>query len=690
MLDIMKHTETEDIEAVILSLDFVKCFDKCSFQILHGSLEFFKFGEIVKQWTKILYNDCSVKIQNNGNFSGNIPIKKGVHQGGCCSSVYFLVIAEILALALRSNEEIDGITIADIKNLLNQFADDMDISTLCNEKSIRNIYEELNKFYLQSGFTVSYEKNTLYRIGSLRHSDACLYNMSQYVWSNQDINVLGVTISHHDIVNKNYQPLLEKSKKILDSWKNRGLSLIGKIQVVNTLIASLFVYKMMVLPTIPKKFIQTMDNIIREYLWGGKKAKIAYKILQNSKKEGGLDLINLEIKDKSLKATWPQILHKETEYAKLVYQHLKCSAIQEDIWRCSLKKEDVKKLKIKDQFWENVLEHWCEFNYYRDRHIENQLIWYNSNIRIRDKPIMWNDCYNKGLKYIHQLYQEGQYKTDQQVWQQFGLSKLRFNSLKTVIPKDWKEYFISTNRGLYNPIRPHNYDMALNTTKLSQTVYKSLQGDILLLHNKYIKWNQEISMHLYDGLIDYGTQHLHIYKTTNIPKYRSFQYRLMQRGLVTNIQLLKWKMKDNSNCSFCGKEPETLVHLFTQCQKVVELWEELISYIRNRYNITIHLDPKGIILNQLQSISKTHIANFMCLITKQYIYRQRCLNKELQFRALKAQIQSIEQVEKYIAVKNGKLNKHTMKWKGKNVAQMHVLDQNSSIQNYIDVYIDNL
>ena len=81
MLDIMHQAEKDDIEAVILSLDFVKCFDKCSFTILHGSLDFFGFGNIVKQWTKILYNQFQVKIQNNGHFSDLFSIKKGVHQG---------------------------------------------------------------------------------------------------------------------------------------------------------------------------------------------------------------------------------------------------------------------------------------------------------------------------------------------------------------------------------------------------------------------------------------------------------------------------------------------------------------------------------------------------------------------------------------------------------------------------------
>ena len=200
ILDIIQEAKKEDLGAVILSLDFVQCFDKCSFDILFGSLDYFKFGDIVKQWTRILYKDYTVKIQNNGHFSQPIQINKGVHQGGCCSSVYFLVIAEILAISLRSNKDIEGINIKGIRNLLNQFADDMDISSLCNKESLENIFNKLEAFRLQSGFTVSYEKTTLYRIGSLRHSDAKMYDLDQFAWSNQDITVLGVTIAHEDLV----------------------------------------------------------------------------------------------------------------------------------------------------------------------------------------------------------------------------------------------------------------------------------------------------------------------------------------------------------------------------------------------------------------------------------------------------------------------------------------------------------
>ena len=119
----------------------------------------------------------------------------------------------------------------------------MDIFSSGEEQELEAICKELTDFQKQSGFLVSYDKTTLYRIGSLRHSDAMLYNIDQYSWSNTEIMVLGVTITHDEIIKKNYEPLLEKGKNILNSWCNRGLSLQGKVNVINTLVASLLYIK---------------------------------------------------------------------------------------------------------------------------------------------------------------------------------------------------------------------------------------------------------------------------------------------------------------------------------------------------------------------------------------------------------------------------------------------------------------
>ena len=686
MLDILHQAEKDDLEAIVLSLDFVKCFDKCSFSILHGSLNFFQFGKIVKDWTKILYDNFTVRVQNNGYFSSSLEIEKGVHQGGCCSSVYFLVIAEILALSLRNNQDIEGITIKEIRNLLNQFADDMDIFSKATDKSLRSIYKELENFRSQSGFTVSYDKTTMYRIGSLRHSNVEMYSMDQYAWSNSDITVLGVTVTHEDILSKNYGSIVLKARKILNAWFNRNLSLLGKVQVVNTLIGSLFVYKMMVLPTIPISIVKSINNMIREFLWNNKKAKIAYNILQNTKQEGGLNLTNLQWKDIALKATWPQILEKEKDYSELVYTVMRVTTIKEDIWRCSLRSDDVDDLNIKNQFWIDVLKGWCQYNFYNNYREDNQIIWYNSRIKINKKVFMWADAYRKGLKYIHQLFNKQEFKSFQEIYEQFGLSKLRYNSLKSAIPVETRKFFSEHFTSEYFPLAPHNYDTAIVTgCKLSRKVYRFLSDDVMILHNKYMKWRIELGESLCDTILEFGKLHHNIFSITNMAKYRSFQYRLLQRSLVTNIQLHQWQIISSNLCSFCNLMKETVVHLLTQCDIVKELWQYVAAMLEKEYGFqNVKVNTKNILLNNIVE-QKNSVANFICLVTKQYIYRQRCLKQDPNPIQLKRHNKNTENIEKYIALKNSTLSKHIRKWQPVNCQYNQV---SVSINEYVIDYLD--
>ena len=98
--------------------------------------------------------------------------------------------------------------------------------------------------------------------------------------------------------------------------------------------------------------------------------------------------------------------------------------------------------------------------------------------------VMWKDIHQNGLKYVHQLFEHQRFKSEHQVWTEFKLTKLRYNSLKMAIPKTWKQFFQTTHPNVYNSIPPHNYDMCIYIKNLSSKVYKCINGDLLLIHSK--------------------------------------------------------------------------------------------------------------------------------------------------------------------------------------------------------------
>ena len=79
----------------------------------------------------------------------------------------------------------------------------------------------------------------------------------------------------------------------------------------------------------------------------------------------------------------------------------------------------------------------------------------------------------------------------------------------------------------------------------------------------------------------------------------------------------------------------------------------------------INLSPENILFNTI-TLGKKCIANTICLIVKQYIYKQRCLKKPVNWQDIKAVIWATENVERYIAIKNNNSIKHQKKWYGNN------------------------
>ena len=50
------------------------------------------------------------------------------------------------------------------------------------------------------------------------------------------------------------------------------------------------------------------------------------------------------------------------------------------------------------------------------------------------------------------------------------------------------------------------------------------------------------------------------------------------------------KIMDSRECTFCRGETETLTHLFWHCPKVQQFVNELITYMKQKYNKVINID----------------------------------------------------------------------------------------------------
>ena len=130
------------------------------------------------------------------------------------------------------------------------------------------------------------------------------------------------------------------------------------------------------------------------------------------------------------------------------------------------------------------------------------------------------------------------------------------------------------------------------------------------------------------------------------------------------------------------------MHLFWGCKVVRKFWAEVFETVNNRFQLQmVDLNWQDIVINRLKH-PVSHIGNFICLIVKQYIYRQRCMKKELIVPQFKAYLNNIENMEKYIAVKNGKISNHNIKWRicigqGRNTIGIQEDNLNDFVMRYV-------
>ena len=279
-------------------------------------------------------------------------------------------------------------------------------------------------------------------------------------------------------IDLNYEPIITKIKNVLETWKNRGLTLIGKIQIVNTLIASLFVYKSAVLPLIPNKITQQIRKIVTDFIWNGRKPKINWNVLTALKINGGLGLADIQKRDQVQKISWVFKLRKNENLSK-TSEEIIGHGMGNLFWECCLEKKDVDKIfrKGSDPFWFEVMKLWFDLVNSENNEMEDvgqHIIWYNSNIRIGGLPVFNKAFYEKGIIKVRDLVNEnGELMSFDECRRKYGIEDfLSFHGLRSAIPINWK---LSLKKRTEDEYIHYPNSVWKIKTKIAQTLYQRLK-----------------------------------------------------------------------------------------------------------------------------------------------------------------------------------------------------------------------
>ena len=326
LYDLMHYLEENNKTGLLLLVDFEKAFDSIEWEFLTNALKSFNFGPSFCKWFEILYSGAKSCVINNGHMSNFFSLSRGCRQGDPLSPYLFIIGVELLAIKLKANPNIRGITINGSEPLVNQYADDTFLMFDGSETSLEETVKCFDSFYCVSGLKINKSKTKAVWVGSKKFSDHILCPNFNLKWSHSNFRVLGLdfSINLDAMVDINFSKKIKEVAKVLKSWEHRKLTLMGKITVIKTLALPKLIHLFTALPNLSETKLNHLNSMFFKFIWNGKSDKIKRNTLIGDFDLGGLKMIHLQSFIAYLKISWIKRFYDNTDsfWQKILLQNL--------------------------------------------------------------------------------------------------------------------------------------------------------------------------------------------------------------------------------------------------------------------------------------------------------------------------------------------------------------------------------
>jgi hypothetical protein len=614
--DLINYCNTNKLTGLLLCIDFEKAFDSLDWKFMHKVLKAFGFKNDIRRWINVFYSNTKSTVLINGQSSPWFTIKRGCRQGDPISPYLFILCAEVLAIMIKENKDINGIIIGQMEYKLSQFADDTELFQNGDRKTFEETIRVLEDFGNKSGLKLNIEKTVVVWLGAEKNSDVRYMPHLKFEWNPAKFKILGIWFTNDlaSCAQLNFDTKFQEVKSLFIIWLRRLITPLGRVAILKSLILSKLVHLWLLLPDPPDVFMEGLQKMIFRFVWDRKRDRISRNTAVKDITDGGLGIPQIKGFMNALKLTWIRKLQNTNHKWKYIVCQMYQNVDKMDMYGPSVYSKNVHN----NTFWKDVFKVYELFRYkIRPDSVEEALaehLFFNDNIKIEKKYVFFQSWFDRGIYRIgHILDERGQFYKYNEFIKKYDIQVnfLRYLGCETYLNS--LKITIDTNETLMSP-------------KSIVKIYAQVKGtksyyNILIENGKSpnccSKWETKL-----EEKIDWKACFSKI-KNIKEVKLKWFQIRLLHRILATNVVLKEMGVTQDVLCNFCNQQRDNIQHCMWGCQHIHAFWNELEDFIRvhcdNVHNLKFN--EQIILFGTDKNLKSDNVFDFILLCAKFFIYR---------------------------------------------------------------------
>uniref|UniRef100_A0A8C5N7I9 Reverse transcriptase domain-containing protein n=1 Tax=Gouania willdenowi TaxID=441366 RepID=A0A8C5N7I9_GOUWI len=600
LLHIIHHLNTNKTLGAVVSMDA----EKYMFEVMKR----FGFGCGFLRWVRLLYKAPTASVLTNGLLSAPFKVKRGTAQGSPLSPTLFALAIEPLALAIRQNPDIQGVTIGTKQHKMLLYADDILLTLTKPCQSLIALTTCLREFSLISGYKVNFDKSEIMILDNDIKIEPPY--IQPFRWAPSGFDYLGIRIvpQLNRLYSENITPLVKKVQEMLTRWKNLPVSFLGRINLIKMTVLPKILYPTsMLFVNLRANDIANMNKALSDFIWNGRKPKVKLAGLQLPREQGGWGLPNIEYYVLSLQArivsAW---VNGGSDSPWLDIESFICTPLSPvNLLGKSLK--EIPHTAKDNPLITHVLWAWKKcVKIFNNTHPLSLLMTLVDNTELSPQGTGSNSTpWRKvGIVRILDLFENGKFKTFESLKDKYHITNKDFYKYLQI-----RHFVYTKNNSLEIPNDSHLLDRFFIRCKQQKHFISKFYSEILSLNLSKLpclrtSWCTLLKCVIDDDVWD---EILRLPSRISIcNRYKELQYKILHHIYISPQIYSKYRTGTSPNCPKCKSCIGTRFHCLWECKKVQTFWRAVCLSVSKATGQQVSVDPLMCLLGKIPASLKNN------------------------------------------------------------------------------------